>query len=196
MDHMPVQSSGASGGRNPKPAPGTLAPAIRPYADADRDAVLSLFTRVNRALAPPALRSAFEDYIALSIQQELGRIPAYYSTGNGAAFWVCEQDGQLPGMFGIERHDATTAELRRMYVAPEMRRRGIARAMLTHAEQACRDAGYRRLVLSTSELQPAAIALYQAMAYRMVREEVAVAASNKTVGGNVRRFHFAKDLNG
>ena len=111
-------------------------------------------------------------------------------------FRVCEQDGHLLGMFGIERHDPITAELRRMYVAPDMRRRGIARAMLIHAEIACRDAGYRHLVLSTSELQPAAIALYEAMSFRLVREEVAIAASNKTVGGNLRRFHFAKDLNG
>ncbi len=191
---MPVLSSGAASGSGLNPAHGSPVAAIRPYTDADQAAVLSLFTQVNRALAPPDRRSDFEDYIALSILQELGRIPDYYRPEDGAGFWICEQDGQLLGMFGIERHNTTTAELRRMYVASQWRRRGLARAMLTHAEQTCRAAGYRHLVLSTSELQPAAIALYQAQAYRLVREEVAIAASNKTVGGHLRRFHFAKDL--
>jgi GNAT superfamily N-acetyltransferase len=167
---------------------------IRPYADRDKDAVLALFTRVNRALAPDAMRAAFEDYIALSIREEVGRIPDYYQPQNGASFWVGELDGTLLGMFGIERHDGSAAELRRMYVAPEVRRRGIARAMLAYAEQVCREAGYRRLVLSTSELQPAAIALYRATGYRLAYEAVATTATTKTVGGNLRRYHFVKEL--
>jgi ribosomal protein S18 acetylase RimI-like enzyme len=52
--------------------------------------------------------------------------------------------------------------------------------------------GYGRLVLSTSELQQAALAFYRAAGYRLVREETAVAETNKTVGAGLRRFHFDK----
>ena len=51
------------------------------------------------------------------------------------------------------------------------------------------------LVLSTSELQAsAAVALYKSSGYRLVREEIAEAASNKTLGGGIRRYHFEKFL--
>jgi hypothetical protein len=48
--------------------------------------------------------------------------------------------------------------------------------------------------LSTSELQQEALALYQNAGYGLVREEVAVDASHKTLGGGIRRYHFTKAL--
>lgn len=81
-----------------------------------------------------------------------------------------------------------------MYVQPSARRRGVARAMLAHAEAEARRAGYRRIVLSTSELQQAALAFYRGAGYEALGEELATAATNKTVGGGIRRFHFAKRL--
>ena len=39
--------------------------SIRPYEDADHAAVRGLFIRVNRELAPEALRERFEDYTYL-----------------------------------------------------------------------------------------------------------------------------------
>jgi len=49
-------------------------------------------------------------------------------------------------------------------------------------------------VLSTSESQTEALARYRAAGYRETREEIAADASNKTIGGGIRRFHFAKAL--
>jgi putative acetyltransferase len=66
--------------------------------------------------------------------------------------------------------------------------------MLGVAEDECRRRGVRRLELSTSELQPAALELYQRAGYRLVRQVVADQASNKTLGGGIRRFHFEKVL--
>ena len=51
-----------------------------------------------------------------------------------------------------------------------------------------------RIVLSTSELQQAALAFYRGAGYEALGEELATAATNKTVGGGIRRFHFAKRL--
>jgi putative acetyltransferase len=167
---------------------------IRHYTDRDAAPVQELFMRVNRALAPPALRAAFENYIAVALREEIGRISEYY-TGPRRGFWVAEDAaGALVGMFGLEPAAEDSVELRRMYVAPEARRRGIARAMLAAAEQVAASWGVAKLVLSTAEIQQAALALYRAAGYRLLREEVAEAASNKTVGAGLRRFHFEKVL--
>jgi putative acetyltransferase len=85
-------------------------------------------------------------------------------------------------------------ELRRMYVDPTVRRAGLGRRMLGFAEDECRRLGARTLELSTSELQPAALELYRRAGYRLVRQVVADQASNKTLGGGIRRFHFEKVL--
>ena len=45
-----------------------------------------------------------------------------------------------------------------------------------------------------AELQREALALYQNAGYERVREEVAVIASNKALGGGIRRYHFTKAL--
>ena len=95
-------------------------------------------------------------------------------------------------MFGLERSSSDAMELRRMYVHPSARRLGIARAMLALAEAETRRSGSRKLELSTSELQPAAVELYRRAGYRLVREETVDQASHKTIGGGIRRYHFEK----
>jgi GNAT superfamily N-acetyltransferase len=148
---------------------------------------------VNRQLAPPAGRDLFEAYIARSLTEEMGRITAYYRERSGG-FWVALQEEKIAGMFGLERTAADAMELRRMYVDPQARRAGIGRSMLRFAEAECVRLGARRLELSTSELQPAALQLYRRAGYRLVREVIADQASNKTVGGGIRRYYFEKDL--
>jgi GNAT superfamily N-acetyltransferase len=166
---------------------------IRPFQDADSASVRALFIRVNRLLAPPHMRDAFEAYIARSLSEEIDRITPYYAERNGG-FWVAIRDNEILGMFGLEATGPAILELRRMYVAPSARRTGIARAMLQLAENECRRRNARKLELSTSELQPAALELYRRTGYRQVREIIAEQASNKTLGGGIRRYHFEKDL--
>jgi GNAT superfamily N-acetyltransferase len=169
------------------------AATIRPFRAADLEAVRDLFIRVNRSIAPAPLKEKFEAYIARALAEEIDRIADYYGE-RGGGFWVAESSDNIVGMFGLEPDGPTAMELRRMYVAPEARRRGIARQMLTFAEDECRRRGTQSLTLSTSELQGEALALYRAAGYRLQKEEIAEAASNKTLGGGIRRYHFDKAL--
>ncbi|MEU0932570.1 GNAT family N-acetyltransferase [Embleya sp. NPDC005971] len=57
------------------------------------------------------------------------------------------------------------AELKRMYVVPHARGRGLSRVMLAHLEDSARAAGRLRLVLETGDKQPEAIALYRSCGY-------------------------------
>jgi GNAT superfamily N-acetyltransferase len=172
----------------------TGALSIRRFVETDAPAVRDLFVRVNRLLAPPDLKDSFEAYIVSSIAQEIGRIADYYAE-HGGSFWVALDDDRLAGMFGLEKvRGAEAMELRRMYVDPDLRRRGIARTMLAFAEDECRRLDVRNLELSTSELQEAALNFYRDSGYHLDREEAAASASNKTVGGGIRRFYFSKQL--
>lgn len=166
---------------------------IRPFEAADAEQVRDLFVSVNRLLAPPDMRQAFEHYIVRALKDEIDRIADYYERKQGG-FWVAVESGNVIGMFGLEPSSEDAMELRRMYVDPAMRRRGIARRMLAFAEDECRDRNRPRLDLSTSELQGDALSFYRSAGYQLVREEVAVAASNKTLGGGIRRYHFTKQL--
>jgi len=61
-----------------------------------------------------------------------------------------------------------TAEIKRMYVVPDARSRGIARALLVAVEDAARSAGYARVALDTGAKQPHAEALYRSAGYTEV----------------------------
>jgi putative acetyltransferase len=139
------------------------------------------------------MRAAFEDHIERALREEIDQIPEYYAA-RGGGFWVAEAEGHLVGTFGLERVDARSAELRRMYVALDHWRRGVGRAMLAAAERECLAAGAAILTLSTSELQPETLALYRAASYRLLYEEVAATGTSKTVGAGLRRFFFEKAL--
>jgi len=166
---------------------------IRPYVEEDAARVREFFIRINRLLAPPSMKEAFEDYIARSLRDEIDRIPDYYSERHGG-FWVAVGNERIIGTFGLEASGDAAMELRRMYVDPDFRRHGIARRSLAFAEAECRKRGRPTMVLVTSVLQTEALSLYRNAGYQVVREEVAVAVSNKTVGGGIRRYHFSKSL--
>jgi GNAT superfamily N-acetyltransferase len=56
-------------------------------------------------------------------------------------------------------------EIKRMYVVPEARGRGLARRMLAELEQTAAGAGYDVIVLETGLRQPEAIPLYTTAGY-------------------------------
>ncbi|MBI3743949.1 MAG: GNAT family N-acetyltransferase [Chloroflexi bacterium] len=80
--------------------------------------------------------------------------------GRGA-FFLAYVDSKAIGCGAIRRLTELEAEIKRMYVAPELRGRGIGRKLLDALESEARALGVRRLVLETGERQPEAIALYQ-----------------------------------
>ena len=76
------------------------------------------------------------------------------------AFLVGWVDGEAVACGGIARYDDTTAEIRRMYVAPQARGRGLSRLVLSALEDEARALGYSFVRLETGHLQATAIGLY------------------------------------
>jgi GNAT superfamily N-acetyltransferase len=66
---------------------------------------------------------------------------------------------------GIARFDDGRAELKRMYVVPDRRGRGLGRRLLAELESEARRLGYRGLVLETGDRQQEAVGLYESFGY-------------------------------
>jgi len=86
--------------------------------------------------------------------------PAEVAPGRGA-FVVAYVGGAPVGCGAVRRLEGGDAELKRMYVDPSRRGRGIGRALLAALEAEARALGARRLVLETGIRQTAALALYR-----------------------------------
>lgn len=86
----------------------------------------------------------------------------------GGLFLVGYRDGRPVCGGGIKRLPDGACEIKRMYVVPDARRRGVARALLAALEEAARGLGYRIVRLDTGSRQPHAQAFYQASGYRPV----------------------------
>ena len=78
----------------------------------------------------------------------------------GGAFLVGWIDAEAVACGGVARYDDATAEIRRMYVAPAARGRGLSRLVLAALEDEARGLGYSFVRLETGNLQAAAVGLY------------------------------------
>tara|TARA_R110001583_G_scaffold1089_2_gene9150 strand:+ start:5947 stop:6396 length:450 start_codon:yes stop_codon:yes gene_type:complete len=67
------------------------------------------------------------------------------------------------GAFKI--HPNATVEIKRMYVAPNGRRKGIASKVLTELENWAKELNFKKCILETGKQQPEAIALYKNCGY-------------------------------
>ncbi|SDO24722.1 Acetyltransferase (GNAT) family protein [Klenkia soli] len=81
---------------------------------------------------------------------------------------VAEVEGRAVGCGAWRVHGPGTVEVKRMYVVPGARRRGIADTVLAHLERSATAAGHRRAVLNTGDRQPEALALYARAGYTPV----------------------------
>ena len=72
-------------------------------------------------------------------------------------------------------------ELRRMYVIPESRGRGLARSVLFHLETTAASAGADWMVLETGEPQPEAVALYRSSGYEPIAAFGHYATSTRSI---------------
>ena len=78
------------------------------------------------------------------------------------------EDGAPLGCGALRALADDVAEVKRMYVVPAARGRGVARAVLAGLEQAARDRGWTTLRLETGPRQPEAIGLYTRAGYRPI----------------------------
>jgi GNAT superfamily N-acetyltransferase len=83
-----------------------------------------------------------------------------------AAFVIArDADGAAVACGGLRRLDATSGELKRMYVVPARRGSGVADAVLAALEARADAFGWTDLCLETGDRQPDAVAFYLRRGY-------------------------------
>ena len=83
-------------------------------------------------------------------------------------FVVARTFDETVGCGAFRPLDTGSVEIKRMFVRPAFRGRGIARAILAALHAEARRRGYRSAVLETGQRQPEAIALYESEGYEHI----------------------------
>ena len=81
---------------------------------------------------------------------------------------VAYEDEQPVGCGAIKAFSSEAMEVKRMYVRPEERKKGIAAAILSELEQWAVELSRKKCVLETGRKQPEAIALYSRHGYKQI----------------------------
>ena len=108
------------------------------------------------------------------VDAELSGLPGEYAPPHGALF-VAEDQGRLVAMIGLrpldERHclagayDPKAGEMKRLFVRPEARGRGLAKQLITQVLEEARRLGYDEIRLDTLPMMGDAQALYVALGF-------------------------------
>ncbi|QLG87809.1 GNAT family N-acetyltransferase [Chitinibacter bivalviorum] len=69
------------------------------------------------------------------------------------------------GCVVLKKYAAQIGELKRLYIAPTARRRGIAQQLLLMIENLARAQDYQQIILETGDQQAEAVALYLSLGY-------------------------------
>jgi GNAT superfamily N-acetyltransferase len=85
----------------------------------------------------------------------------------GAFVLVCSGQDVVAGG-GVRRLEDGVAEIKRMYVVPSARGRGLGRRLLSELEAAAADLGYRRVRLDTASPMEVALSIYLRAGYRPI----------------------------
>ena len=125
-----------------------LSITAEPFESADARRLIAELDRGLAELYPPAQRFG-------------PNLKAAQLEGGRGAFLVARDGGRAVGCGALRLLDATTAEVKRMYVDPDQRGRGVGWAVLRELEATARQMGVQRLVLETGIYQEAALVLYR-----------------------------------
>ena len=161
---------------------------LTPLDDQQRERLVNAMAEVERLLSASAIEVRVEPPNSADarwcLEQYFGDLAQRFDAGfdparsNPAAdedltppagyFLVARIDGAVAGCGALKRLNATTAEIKRMWTAPEMRGRGVARKVLQSLEALARDSGVHVLRLETNRTLIEAQALYRQQGYREV----------------------------
>lgn len=79
-------------------------------------------------------------------------------------FLVARQDNQAIGCVALVDYN-TYGEVKRLFVTPDARGTGAARALMVQLENLCHQSGHAQIMLETGEKLAAAVTLYRSLGY-------------------------------
>ncbi len=124
--------------------------------------------RIDPASDMDEVRSIFREYaestgIDLAFQkfdEELAALPDFYVT-----ILCAFERNEIAACVALRQLDATTCEMKRLYVRPKYRGRDLGRALAVRVIAEARSRGYRTMRLDTLPTMTAAMALYESLGF-------------------------------
>lgn len=98
-------------------------------------------------------------------KREIAGLPGDYAPPAGRLL-LARYGPEPAGCVALKRLDATSCDVKRLYVRPHFRGLGLGKALMRVLMAEARDAGYATMKLDTGILQPEAVALYRALGFR------------------------------
>lgn len=155
---------------------------LAPLDAARRERLVAAMAEVERLLGPaeveiraedpnsPAALTCVSAYFAELARRFKGGFdpgkPGYANPKDAGRFYLAWVDGAAVGCGALKSVGPGTFEIKRMWVAPEARGRGIARRLLAALEAEAARRRAKRIVLDTNSVLVEAQALYRAAGYR------------------------------
>lgn len=94
---------------------------------------------------------------------------AQYNKIDNIKYAVVAYWNEVPvGCGAIKQYDVETMEVKRMFVNPELRGKGIATKVLLELENWAKELNFKKCILETGKKQPEAIRLYQKNGYKPI----------------------------
>jgi putative acetyltransferase len=146
--------------------------------------MLQIF-QANASEAVGQATALFREYAAsLSVdlafqnfERELAELPGEYAPPEGRLLLAFLRDSEkMPssaqphaaGCVALRKMDATSCEMKRLYLRPKFRGHGVGRALAEEAIKAAREIGYQRMRLDTLPEMAGAQILYESLGFREI----------------------------
>jgi N-acetylglutamate synthase-like GNAT family acetyltransferase len=100
-----------------------------------------------------------------NFEQELQHFTTEYAAPRGA-FILAEEAGQYVACIAVRQFSEEIGEIKRLYVAPPARGRGLGRLLVERIIVVAREIGYRSLLLDTLPFMKEAQSLYLALGFK------------------------------
>ena len=122
--------------------------------------IRELFLEYEKALGVSLCFQGFDE--------ELASLPGTYAPPSGRLL-LASYEGQLAGCVALHPLEPEIGEMKRLYLRPSVRGKGLGRTMIDVIVNEARAIGYRRLRLDTIEpLMRDAVALYRRMGFHEI----------------------------
>jgi ribosomal protein S18 acetylase RimI-like enzyme len=126
--------------------------------------ILALFSEYTQMLK--AADGNFARYLDIQhYDEELRNLRGKYGEPAGRLYLALDESGAAAGCVALRRLDDERCELKRLYVRPAYRGRGLGSLLVAQILRDARQIGYRSILLDTLPALESAIRMYRALGF-------------------------------